>query len=237
MNEGPIQSRRERQQQEEQGRARRRSIIVALVGVVIALAIGGFAFSRRSTIFSTAPQGGSRGLALSLASRGSQGLPGSSIGGLTCAKEMLRYHVHAYLALYNQGSSVVLPANIGILYHSPVDYTTYQPYCLYPLHTHDQSGVIHVESAGPERFTLGQFFDIWRYTARWDLPVGLSQIVPDTYMVALARAKPSAIHAYVDGKPVLSYTRIELTAHKVITLELGAPLRTPISRFSFPQGE
>jgi hypothetical protein len=45
----------------------------------------------------------------------------------------------------------LVPAGIGI---KPPD-------CIYWLHTHDISGIIHVESPDNRTFTLGQFFDIW----------------------------------------------------------------------------
>jgi hypothetical protein len=33
--------------------------------------------------------------------------------------------------------------------------------CFYWLHTHDESGIIHIEAPLHRDFTLGQFFDIW----------------------------------------------------------------------------
>jgi hypothetical protein len=33
--------------------------------------------------------------------------------------------------------------------------------CIYWLHTHDGTGIIHIESPIKRDFTLGQFFDIW----------------------------------------------------------------------------
>jgi hypothetical protein len=32
------------------------------------------------------------------------------------------------------------------------------------MHTHDESGVIHIESAVARNYTLGEFFDIWGKT-------------------------------------------------------------------------
>jgi hypothetical protein len=34
--------------------------------------------------------------------------------------------------------------------------------CFYWLHTHDESGIIHIEAPAHREFTLGQFFDIWK---------------------------------------------------------------------------
>ena len=44
-----------------------------------------------------------------------------------------------------------IPAGIGII---PAK-------CIYWLHTHDDSGLIHIESPINQSFTLGQFFKIW----------------------------------------------------------------------------
>ncbi|HEX9235017.1 MAG TPA: hypothetical protein VF972_01920 [Actinomycetota bacterium] len=35
------------------------------------------------------------------------------------------------------------------------------------IHTHDATGIIHIESPTPRTFTLGEFFDVWgvRFTA------------------------------------------------------------------------
>jgi hypothetical protein len=36
-----------------------------------------------------------------------------------------------------------------------------------PIHTHDTSGIVHIESPTVRPFTLGQFFDVWgvRFTS------------------------------------------------------------------------
>ncbi len=66
-------------------------------------------------------------------------------------------HVHAHLDLFVDGAPVPVPADIGI---TPTTHA--------PLHTHDATGVIHVESARARTFTLGEFFDVWgvRFTER-----------------------------------------------------------------------
>jgi hypothetical protein len=34
--------------------------------------------------------------------------------------------------------------------------------CVYWLHTHDENGIIHIESPIKKDFTPGQFFDLWK---------------------------------------------------------------------------
>jgi hypothetical protein len=64
--------------------------------------------------------------------------------------EQIAVHYHAHLSIYINGKPVTLPANVGIASD-----------CFYWLHTHDTTGVIHIEAPQDLKFTLGQFFQIW----------------------------------------------------------------------------
>jgi hypothetical protein len=90
-------------------------------------------------------------------------------------KESFVYHVHAHLDVFVNGRSVSVPAGIGINIKDPGvksgplqgGGTGYgginlcaQP-CISPLHTHDLSGIVHVEAPRKQDFTLGQFFAEW----------------------------------------------------------------------------
>jgi hypothetical protein len=161
--------------------------------------------------------------------------PGASIDGISCQAEMLNYHIHAHLTLYKDGKPVPLPPQVGIPYSLAI---SGQHYCLYWLHTHDASGVIHIESPTPRLYTLGQFFDIWHDTSLWDAqggiagPAGLA--VDASFVNALKAAKPRDIHVFIDGKPVSSdYRSITLTKHKLITIEIGTPLKPPTTHYDF----
>ena len=68
------------------------------------------------------------------------------------AQEGTALHIHQHLDLYVDGRRVIVPANIGIEESQGF---------ISPLHTHDESGVIHVESPDVRTFTLGQFFAVW----------------------------------------------------------------------------
>jgi hypothetical protein len=68
------------------------------------------------------------------------------------AQEGTALHIHQHLDLYVDGRRVTVPANIGIEESQGF---------ISPLHTHDESGVIHVESPDVQTFTLGQFFAVW----------------------------------------------------------------------------
>jgi hypothetical protein len=89
-------------------------------------------------------------ISLSFASSSSSSL---TIDGITCDKaEHFVSHIHTHLDIFINGKESVVPSNIGIIPDN----------CIYWLHTHDDTGIIHIESPDDRSFTLGQFFDVWR---------------------------------------------------------------------------
>lgn len=86
------------------------------------------------------------------------GRAGGSVGEKTtrevaesCTTDMAtQFHIHPHLVIMTNGVAEVMPANIGITNG-----------CMHPLHTHDTSGVVHVESPVKRDFTLGDFFFVW----------------------------------------------------------------------------
>jgi len=72
-------------------------------------------------------------------------------------------HIHPHLDILIGGNRITIPANIGISPNTWKNHTidTYGMTGMAPLHTHDTSGTIHVESNTVRNYTLGQFFDVW----------------------------------------------------------------------------
>jgi hypothetical protein len=78
-------------------------------------------------------------------------------------------HIHPQLTILNLGAPVTIPASIGIqggpyADHSLdhwLDQREGQVGSLAPIHTHDASGLIHVEASVTRGFTLGEFFSVW----------------------------------------------------------------------------
>ncbi|WIE66417.1 hypothetical protein DEI99_007735 [Curtobacterium sp. MCLR17_036] len=66
--------------------------------------------------------------------------------------ERLAEHVHTHLTILDGDEPVTVPANVG---HSAKARFAAE------IHTHDTSGIVHVESPDERTFTLGQFFDEW----------------------------------------------------------------------------
>ena len=76
----------------------------------------------------------------------------TNTSGITCDKvEHLVYHNHTKLVIKIQNETQNIPAGIGII---PND-------CIFWLHTHDDSGIIHVESPIKTAFSLDQFLKVW----------------------------------------------------------------------------
>jgi hypothetical protein len=147
----------------------------------------------------------------------------------TEARETLTYHVHAHLDVFLDGVSVTVPAGIGINITDPnVKHGEWngtaayggisgcaQP-CISPLHTHDQSGVIHTESGTSVPNKLGQFF------TEWDVAVSdgcVGKYCPP--------ATPIAV--YVNGQRYSgNLADIPLTDRKEIAVVIGsAPKQVP----------
>lgn len=156
----------------------------------------------------------SSGTGTSDTSRGGQG---QDVDGIKCqGSEQLAYHIHQHLFILVDGQPQTVPAYVGIP-GAPV-----LPRCIYWLHTHDTSGVIHVESPVQALYTLGQFFDIWGQP--------LSSAYVATHPVIGGR-----LSVFVDGRQYSGDPRdIPLDAHTQIVLEIGQPVTPP--QFTFPAG-
>jgi hypothetical protein len=80
----------------------------------------------------------------------------------TMATKMVT-HIHPHLSVKVNGQPIIVPENAGI------DKTLWKDHSLdkygmqgmSPLHTHDGTGTIHVESSVNRDYTLGEFLDVW----------------------------------------------------------------------------
>jgi hypothetical protein len=59
-------------------------------------------------------------------------------------------HIHPHLTILINGQDQVIPAGIGLKANGDL-----------PIHTHDDSGTIHIESPAVQDFTLQNFFTVW----------------------------------------------------------------------------
>jgi hypothetical protein len=130
----------------------------------------------------------------------------------------LAQHIHAHLDVLVGGRPVKVPAGIGI---------DRERHGLSPLHTHDASGLLHIESPTPKDFYLGQFFDEW-------------QVAFDRHGIGGLRTGPdNVLEVHVNGRLHRGDPRaLRLGAHDEIAVVYGrAGSRVDIpDRFRFPRG-
>lgn len=129
------------------------------------------------------------------------------IDGIRCQPEHLESHYHAHLLLLRDGRRVPVPALIGI---------DLQHQCLYWLHTHDASGVMHIESPDARTYSLGEFFDVWGQP----LTASRAASLRGRLAVFVGRQRFS-------GDP----RTIVLKPHELITIEQGSLVPPPTYRF------
>ncbi|GAC1498377.1 MAG: hypothetical protein NVS1B14_01390 [Vulcanimicrobiaceae bacterium] len=139
---------------------------------------------------------------------------GAPVDGIKCeTSEQVALHIHAHVALFVKGRQIAIPRFIGLVPGSPG--------CLYWLHSHDATGIIHVEAPELRDYTLGDFFHVWGEDLSRD------RVGPYS----------GSVSAFVNGSAYAGdLARIPLTAHNQITLEVGKPI-VPPPNYQFPQGD
>jgi hypothetical protein len=147
--------------------------------------------------------------------------------------EFFTYHVHAHLDIFVDARRVRTPAGIGINIDDPAVQRFRLPDgsiafgkikmcgrpCISPLHTHDDTGILHTESQQAHPNQLGQFFIEWR--------LRLSRKCVGGYC--------RKVKFYVDGKRFTDDPRsIALTDQKEIAIVIGSPPSSIPSKFPPP---
>jgi hypothetical protein len=189
--------------------ARRRKRLTMIGGVLTGLAVAAIA-----VLIATSGGGGSKktvsgvGVAAGLQATPAPWAP--EYAGLQARLAALKlpagmdgaFHIHAALRVYADGKQVPVPADIGI---EP------EATSLAPLHTHDASGVIHIESSEQYPFTLGHFFTIWG--------VKLTSTQLGGYQAAAGKQ----LTVYADGTPVANPAGYVMKPHDDIVIGYGKP--------------
>lgn len=143
-------------------------------------------------------------------------------GGLATADDLklcvthgsgLSLHIHPHLTIIVDGSERSIPANVGIANS-----------CLHPMHTHDGTGIIHIESPRRRDFTIGQFFQIWEQayssTKFMDTPLGADR----------------QFKLFADGKEITTGPATAMkdqVSYVIMVGKVGETL-TPPPNFEFP---
>jgi hypothetical protein len=188
--------RREETQRRDQAQlATKRKHKVIIIGIILCSIIVGIVAASMAFMSTVAPS--------SPTTNTNQLAP--PVGNIQCdAAEQLAFHIHAHLSIYIDGKNVPLPAQIGIT-----------STCFYWLHTHDTTGIIHMESPKAISLTLGTFLQLWRdQFAQLQYPNQLSSTTGWTI--------------YINGKLYQGdFNRIDLKAHQLITLAYNSPTIQP----------
>src|SRR6266540_2088752 len=109
--------------------------------------------------------------------------PPPPAGGPMLGQEMLAVHYHAHLDVRIAGTPILVPAGLGI------DVARQQ---ISPLHTHDATGVVHIESQADIPYALGQLF------IEWGQPLTAGQVGPHR------PAPGEVLRVFRNGHPVTS---------------------------------
>lgn len=116
-------------------------------------------------------------------------------------------HNHVSLKVTSDGQALTVPAHVGMgqvgkgedpLLYGDHSLDKFGMQGMSPLHTHDDSGSIHVESNVVRNFTLGELLDLWQ---------GLN-------------INGKTVQASVDGKPVSDFRNIILKDGEKINLDI-----------------
>lgn len=132
---------------------------------------------------------------------------GAGIGQSGAQSDPIIIHIHPELSMMMDNKPFSVPKNVGIdsslWRNNSLDEYGMQGMPemgmsgMAPLHTHDDSGIIHVESSINRDYTLGEFFNIW----------GLD-------------LENKVVKATVNGKPSTDYKSILLKDGEKITLDI-----------------
>jgi hypothetical protein len=131
-------------------------------------------------------------------------------------------HSDQHLDIYVDGQPVQIPQSIGIPPGYKADPGTTPTDFISILHTHDTSGIVHVEAPSVTQYTLGEFFDVWgvRFT-----PQCLGN---------LCETKNKKIEVFVNGKlqtgdpTKVAFSLEPLSQEIVLTYGTKAELPNPI---------
>lgn len=167
----------------------------------------------------------------------SRGGQGQYVDNIPCKTTMPNtYHVHAFVGILINGAHRALPDGIGMknpgsdITYNGIPNWTQSASCYYYIHSHDASGVLHIESpqsASPSTslYKLGNAFDVW------GMPLSTTQIGPytgtvRTYVanIPLGTTQVSrTAYALYSGNP----RYVPLKSHTTVWLEIGPAYVAP----------
>ena len=176
---------------------------------------------------------------------GGQGQSIAALSGkntLTCgvmSTNVKYYHIHAYVGVLVNGAPYSTPDAIGIDAPGSEDSHngTNSGKCFYPIHTHDASGLVHIETYlqipySSVVYYLGDLLHVWGQ------PISTTSFAnfagPITIFVAPPRGATGTLNFQYSG----TYTKytgdpnmIPLKTHESIWIEVGSTVTPPVVHF------
>src|SRR6202171_1085346 len=123
-----------------------------------------------------------------------------------------KFHIHALLHIYVNGLLSPLPANIGLDPAKGIESS---------MHTHDRTGIIHMEAPYPYNYTLGDFFSVW------GVKFGPAQLG------GLSGYGGDKLHFYLNGRPLANPAAHVLANHDSVVIGYGADSSFPHAPSTF----
>ncbi len=140
-----------------------------------------------------------------------QGGQGEPVDGMGCSGPN-HLHYHAHLSLFVNGERIAIPPAIGLVNPVLTNGIYESNDCAYWMHTHDGTGLIHLEPNTATDLTLGMLFDLWGQ------PLTASNVA----------GYEGELSVFVDGVRYDGDVRsIIFESHEHVCLEIGRPLAPP----------
>lgn len=117
-----------------------------------------------------------------------------------------RFHRHQALHIYNEGLLVPVAAGIGVDSRRGIESA---------LHTHDSSGVVHMEASRPFSATLGDLFRLW------GVEFGVDRIG------GLRATSDRPLRVFVNGRPVADPATQVLAKNDNVVIAYGSMKGVP----------
>lgn len=150
----------------------------------------------------------------------SSGGNGSTVDGIPCDNSSIPYHIHAHVSLLINGKRLAVPDAIGLHYPTAENNgMTNATICYYHLHTHDATGLIHIEAPVKTTFTLAQLFAVWGQ------PLSSTNVAGHAGSVKAFIATAKSPGWAQQTGPYIPYAgnlqQLPFTSHQEIVLEVG----------------
>jgi hypothetical protein len=137
---------------------------------------------------------------------------GQDVNGIHCAKSLkATFHHHVHLSLFVNGTQIAIPRGTGMKNPAKSNFI-YHADCFYWLHTHDETGIIHMEAP------TSRFYDLHDYFYEWGESLSATNVAGYTGTVTV----------FINGvQQSIDPRQIRFSPYEEITLELGSPIVPP----------